>query len=192
MEIFEVLEWIAVAMGIVYIFLLIQENIWCWFFGIVSSICFIFLMYNKQLYSESILYAFYVFIGFYGFYKWSQNDTEKVIIKSASWTTILYIVVIGIICSYFVGTFFGQKTDAARPFADATTSVFSVLASYMEAHKWLASWFFWIVINFFSIWLYFDRALNISSMLMVIYFLLSIVGYMQWKKNMQNDLVVSS
>lgn len=171
-------------MGLIYIILLIKENIWCWFFGIISSSCFIFLMYHEHLYSESILYAFYVCVGFYGWYKWSNNSKEKIVIKRASLITIVTLLVVGVICSYGVGSFFDEKTDAARPFADATTSVFSVVASFMEAHKWLSSWIFWIGINFFSIWLYFDRALNVSSMLMVVYFLLSIFGFLQWRRNM--------
>jgi len=185
-DVFQALEWGAVVMGVIYIYLLIQENIWCWFFGIVSSVCFIFLMYNKQLYSESILYGFYVFVGFYGWFKWSKKDADKVVISEASPKMIFGILLLGIISSFAVGSFFDAKTDAARPFADATTSVFSVLASFMEAYKWLSSWIFWIVINFCSIWLYFDRALNISSMLMVIYFLLSIFGYMHWRKSMHD------
>lgn len=181
----KILELIAVIAGIVYLVLLIRENIWCWFFGIISSLAFIYLMYQNHLYSESILYIFYVFVGFYGIYKWKDRGKNKIVITRTSYLNILLILVSGIIISYCVGTFFASQTDAERPFADATTSVFSVLASFMEAHKWLSSWIFWIGINAFSIWLYMDRELNMASFLMVIYFLLSIFGYMQWNKNIK-------
>lgn len=184
MEILKLLELFAALMGVIYIILLIKENIWCWFFGILSSVAFIFLMYSQKLYSESILYGFYIGVGIYGWYKWSNKSTEKIVIKRASVMTIISLLIVGIASSYAVGYFFGHKTDAARPFADATTSVFSVLASFMEAHKWLSSWIFWIAINFFSIWLYFDRHLDISSMLMVVYFLLSIFGFMAWRRTL--------
>jgi len=184
MDFLQLLEWFAVSMGLIYIILLIKENIWCWPFGIVSSVAFIFLMFNKQLYSESILYAFYVGVGFYGWYKWSNKNSEKIVIKRAPIWVIGTILLVGAILAFGVGYFFQENTDAKRPFVDASTSVFSLLASFMEAHKWLSSWLFWIAINFASIWLYFDRSLNISSMLMVIYFLLSVFGFLQWKRTM--------
>lgn len=191
MELFKALELFSVAMGLVYIILLIQENIWCWFFGILSSIGFIFIMYHNQLYSESILYLFYVFVGFYGYHKWSKRNDQAVVIQRTSYLNIFLILISGICLSFGIGYLFDNHTDAQRPFADASTSVFSVLASFMEAHKWLSSWIFWIAINAFSIWLYFDRELNMASFLMVIYFLLSVFGFLHWKSNMKKNTSVA-
>ncbi|NNE16432.1 MAG: nicotinamide mononucleotide transporter [Saprospiraceae bacterium] len=185
MDLTLILEIFAAITGLVYIILLIRENIWCWFFGIISSIAFIFLMYQSQLYSESILYFFYVFVGFYGFYKWKDRGKNKVVIQRTSWLNIILLLLSGICLSFGIGYLFDSHSDAQRPFADATTSVFSVLASFMEAHKWLSAWVFWIIINLVSIWLYFDRSLSIASFLMVIYFLLSIFGFLHWRKKMQ-------
>lgn len=191
MEFYKALELFSVVMGLIYIILLIKENIWCWFFGVLSSIAFIFIMYNKQLYSESILYLFYVFVGFYGYYKWNQKDVNAVIIQRTSFLNIFLILISGIVLSFGIGYIFDNHTDAQRPFADATTSVFSVLASFMEAHKWLSTWIFWIAINAFSIWLYFDRELNMASFLMVVYFLLSIFGFLHWKSNLKNNIATA-
>lgn len=188
MDVIQILEWAAGLLGLVYIFFLIKENIWCWFFGIISSTCFIFLMYNGHLYSESILYAFYIGVGFYGWFKWSNKNKNKIVIKRASTKTIIILLVFGVICSYGVGTFFSHETDAARPYADATTSIFSVIATFMEANKFLSTWVFWVCINFFSIWLYIDRGFKVSAMLMVVYFLLSIFGFLQWQKNLQGQV----
>lgn len=185
MDILTAIELFSVITGLIYLVLLIQENIWCWFFGILSSIAFIFIMYKSQLYSESILYFFYVFVGFYGIYKWKNRGKDKIVIQRTSFTNILLILISGIFLSFGIGYLFDAYTDAQRPYIDATTSVFSILASFMEAHKWLSAWIFWIVINASSIWLYFDRELKMSSFLMVIYFLLSIFGFLQWRKNMQ-------
>jgi len=184
MDFLQLLEVFAASMGLIYIILMIRENIWCWFFGIISSAAYIFLMYDQKLYSESILYGFYIGVGVYGWYKWSNKSKEKIVIKRAPLVIVAAILVVGALAAYAVGSFFDAKTDAERPFVDAATSVFSVLASFMEAHKWLSSWIFWIVINFTLIWLYFDRSLNISSMLMVVYFLLSVFGFLQWRRTM--------
>jgi len=183
MDILTAIELFSVITGVIYLILLIQENILCWFFGILSSLAFIIVMFKSQLYSESILYVFYVFVGFYGIYKWKERGKNKVVIKRTSLVNIALIIVSGSLLSFGVGYLFDSYTDAERPFADAASSVFSFLATFMEVYKWLSAWIFWIVINAFSIWLYFDRELNMASFLMVIYFLLSIFGFLQWRKN---------
>jgi len=178
------LELFAVSMGLLFIILLITENIWCWSFGILSSIAYIFLMYFTMLYSESLLYVFYVAIGIYGWKQWSKSGKQKVNIQNSSVKHLAILTVLAVGFSYSLGYYFSNYTDASRPYADASTTVFSVIASYMEANKWLVAWVFWIVINAFSIWLYFDRSLNLSSFLMLIYFLLSVFGFIQWRKKL--------
>ncbi len=179
------LEIFAVLMGILFIVLLINENIWCWLFGIASSTAFVFLMYNVQLYSESILYIFYIAIGLYGWRQWNKQGEDKLVIGRKSWSYLFGMTILGVILSIVVGYLFQNNSDAQRPYADASTSVFSILASYLEAHKLLSAWIYWIVINACSIWLYFDRSLNLSSFLMVVYFLLSIFGFLQWQKKIK-------
>ncbi len=191
MELSLILEIFAVAMGLVFLLLLIAENIWCWLFGILSSSAFVVLMFMTKLYSESLLYVFYIGIGVYGWYKWRRPNGEKLQIKNSSISSNIILLVLGVILSFIIGSFFANNTDAQRPFADASSSVFSIIASYMEANKWLSAWIFWIVINAFSIWLYFDRSLNLSSFLMVVYFLLSIFGFMQWRKKLLAQTVQS-
>ena len=179
-----ILEIFAVAMGVLFIILLIAENVWCWLFGILSSLAYIFLMYYSKLYSESILYVFYVGIGFYGWYQWSRVDEQKPEIKRTPIIKLIFMIMLGGLASYVLGSYFANNTDANRPYEDAGSTVFSLIASFMEAHKWLSAWIFWIIINAFSIWLYFDRSLNLSSFLMLIYFLLSLFGYIQWRKKL--------
>ncbi|MBT8228852.1 MAG: nicotinamide riboside transporter PnuC [Bacteroidia bacterium] len=179
------LEIFAVITGLCFIVLLIRQNIWCWFFGILSSLSSIVLFYYTKLYSESILYFYYVFIGFYGIHTWRKIDRANEQVRSVGTIYHMIVVVTGVIFSFALGKYFSTATDAARPYADAVSTIFSFLASYMEAHKILSAWILWIMINGFSIWLYADRGLEFYSGLMVIYFLLSIFGYFSWKKSMQ-------
>jgi len=188
MDLLFLLELFSVITGLGFITLMIYQNIWCWPIGILSSIASIYLFYCSKLYAESILYFYYVLIGVYGWYHWNKKKggTIPVIEKGPSYHTL--IITIGIVCSVLLGMFFSKQTDAQRPFADSGSTIFSFIASYMEAHKILSSWFFWIVINVFSIWLYLDRGLKLYSGLMVIYFLLSVAGYLQWKKSSEENL----
>lgn len=179
-----IIELFAVFTGLIFLLLLIREHILCWPFGIVSSVAFAVLMYRSQLYSESILYGIYVVLGFYGWYSWRSKDDQAVPIQRVQASRVFLSVAIGLAMAFLLGYYFKNNTDAQRPYADAGSTVFSIIATFMEAHKWLVAWLFWIVINGFSIWLYYDRSLNLASILMIIYFVMSIVGYIEWKKRL--------
>ena len=77
---------------------------------------------------------------------------------------------------------FVEYFSSNNPYIDAATTVFSFIASYMQAKRVLSSWHFWIVINAVSIWLYYQRGLEVYSLLMVVYFALSIAGLFQWSR----------
>ena len=75
-------------------------------------------------------------------------------------------------------------TAATSPYLDALTTIFSFFATYLEAKKILSAWIYWIIINGLTIGLYLTKGLDIYSTLSVIYFVMSFVGYVKWKKEL--------
>ncbi|WP_299553439.1 nicotinamide riboside transporter PnuC [Seonamhaeicola sp.] len=181
------LEIIAVICGLAYLVFLIKEQILCWLFGIIGSLFSIVLFYKTQLYSEAILYTYYVIIGVYGWIYWKRSTQQNQVFKVTDLPVrhYLFIILIGEVLSLLLGYFFGNYTDAAAPYLDAHTTIFSFIASYMEVKKWLGSWKFWIVINGVTIALYLGKDLNWYSALTVVYLIFSFVGYFKWKQQMQ-------
>lgn len=182
MDILFLLELFSVITGLGFIILMIAQNIWCWPIGILSSLTSIFLFYMTQYYAEAFTYFFYILVGIYGWYTWNRERDEnaKVITTGIGYHSAIFIG--GSLIAFTVGYLLDSYTDAKRAFADSTSTIFSLIASYMEAHRILSSWFLWIAINLFSVWLYMDRGLKLYAGLMVIYFLLSIAGFLHWNK----------
>jgi len=180
------LEIIAVALGLGYLFFLIKEKIICWVFGISGSLVSILLFYRTGLYSESILYIYYVFIGIYGFFHWKKGagENNNFQVTDFSINTYVGLIIIGEILSLILAYVFDIYTNANMPYLDAHTTMFSFIASYLEAQKKLASWKFWIVINAVTLVLYQNRDLNLYTCLTLVYFVFSFVGYFQWKKKL--------
>lgn len=177
------IEWIATLLGLVYVVLLIRENIWCWPAGILSSGLSVWLFVEVKLYAEAFLYCFYVLIGFYGWWVWrKRQDSPR--LKIRTWPAYGHAVAIGLVALLSMGLGYGldQWTDAERPFVDAQSTGFSFFASYLEAQKILGGWIYWIVINVFSVWLYADRGLQVYTGLMVLNAILSVAGYLSWRK----------
>jgi nicotinamide mononucleotide transporter len=180
MDIYKTLEIVGTLCSILYLWLLIKENIWCWIFGILASIISIVLLTHVTLYAEAILAVYYVIIGVYGWWKWQQKDLYKVQIIQWSWKPQLWTVLIGGICGLGLSRILIAYTDATNPLADAMITAFSFLASYKEARKVLSGWWYWIVLNGISIFLYFDRGLQYYAYLSIAYTVMSGWGYINW------------
>ena len=72
--------------------------------------------------------------------------------------------------------------DAARPLIDSFTTIFSFIATYMTAKKWIENWLYWILINVVSVYLYYSRGLEIYAFLMLINAIIAAFAYYKWKK----------
>ncbi len=192
MDFYKLLEIIGLVVGLLYLILIIKENIWCWIFGIIGSLITVFLYFHTKLYLESILNVYYIWAGFYGWWFWSKEkkkDLEKANVPVVMWRPNYHLVKI-IVCAaatIIVGFLMKKYTDSPRPYIDAAMAIFSFSATYLEARKVLSAWIYWFVINGGSIVLQFDRGLNIYAYLSIVYTVMSIVGYLQWKKTYDNQ-----
>jgi nicotinamide mononucleotide transporter len=180
------LEIIAVILGLAYLFFLIKEHIICWLFGVLGSLASIILFYRTDLYSESILYVYYVIIGVYGFLHWKKSSKKSKVFQITDYSVITYLkmIVLGEVLSLLLGFSFEKFTGASMPYLDAHTTIFSFIASYLEVKKKLGAWVFWIVINAVTIILYLKKDLNLYTGLTLVYLVFSFIGYFQWKKKM--------
>jgi len=179
----QIIEIIATLCSLTYIILLINERIACWAFGIIGSALSIYLFIASNLYSEAFLYSFYVVMGIWGWIRWHQRAqyaTNPIVSQGlpAHISYVLTASISGLILGYIASTY----TDAARPYIDALTTTFSFAATYMEVKKVLQTWHYWLVLNAVSIWLYQDRELDIYAGLTAIYTVLSVYGFIQWRK----------
>ena len=171
------------TLSLIYLFLLVKENIWCWLFSILSAIFFIYSFIDVKLYSEAILYSFFILFSIYGWYKWSENKTgEELAIKTLALKNHIFWIITGFILAFGLGYIFKTYTDAEKSFIDSNTTIFSFIASYLEAHKYLYTWVYWIILNGVTAWLYFSQGLSIYAGLMVVYFVMSGVGLWSWRK----------
>jgi len=177
------IEIFATLAGLIYIILLIRENIICWPFGIAGSLLSIYLFIDGKLYSEAFLYSYYVFMGAWGWLRWSQRNAahDNPVVRYGL-PAHLTIVLVSAAVALVLGGFFSSYTDAQRPYIDAFTTAFSFAATYMEVKKVLETWVYWIVLNLASIWLYMDRSLDIYAALICVYAVMSVWGLVQWTR----------
>lgn len=181
-----ILELSAVLLSLLFLFFLVKEKKICWIFGIISSIISMILFLKIKLYAEFILYIYYVLIGCYGYWLWDHQDKCKqpVRVKPTSKFTYLGSLIGGILLSQVLARLLIQLTDADKPYLDAHTTIFSFIASYLEAHKILGAWIFWIIINGTTLVLYYSKDLYYYFFMTLIFFIFSFYGYYDWHKKL--------
>jgi len=176
-----ILESLATLFGVLYILLVVYERRMAWLFGIASSGIAIYFFLGANLYSESLLYVYYVLAGLYAWIYWGKNPESRSI-KMMRKSEVLAYILLGVVLSSALGFAF-SKTDAAYPYFDAATSMFSFIATWLTARKILENWLFWIVIDLASAALYAMKDLYLLSALMLVYTAVAIFGYLKWKRS---------
>jgi nicotinamide mononucleotide transporter len=179
------LETLAVALGISYLLLAMRENSLCWYCAFFSTAIYVYIFGDVSLYMESALNVYYMGMAVYGWLQWQKGGANHSGIEIVRWTAKHHIicVLVILIASVISGYLLSVNTDARLPYLDSFTTWASVLTTVMVARKVLENWLYWIVINSVSIYLYIDRDLDQTAAMFTLYLVLSVLGYVAWKKN---------
>ncbi len=187
-----IIEMLATSFGLAYVILAAKKNIWCWLMGIIGSALSIYLFWvYSKLYAEAILSLYYVVTGVIGWIQWNKPQEDKPFIKVDYKAHVLFIVIATVFSLGFYQLVTNIFTDAARPMLDSFTTVFSFMATWITIKKWLSSWIYWIAIDAVTAVMYWSRDLNIYAVLMVLYTVLAVYGYLEWRKSNPKSVSLS-
>lgn len=192
---FSIIDWIGLIAGVIYVSLAAKENSWCWLFGILSCACIAYADFTKyQLYADGSLQIYYVLIGFYGWYQWRYGNSDKKGLKITTLTPLNHLLIIGggIVLTFPMYFVFTNYTDAALPLADSITTTFSVITTILVTRKILGNWLYWIVIDIAYIFIYAQQQAYLFTLLMVVYLVIAIVGYWNWKRIKNHNLFLGN
>lgn len=191
MSIYFWIEICSVILGLLYVVLMMRQNIWCWICGILSSGLYILSCIHAKIYLEAGLNLYYVVIGFYGWYFWLQKrrDTinpqapKQILVSKWKPKAHMLNITLCILLTLALGRLMHQLTDSPRPYFDAAITVFGFSATILEARKILAAWIYWFFINGAAIILMVDRQMPLYAVLSAVTTVLCIKGYFDWRKS---------
>lgn len=191
----QLLEYSGVVTGILYLLLEIKQHRAMWIIGFLTSLFYIFIFFNAKIYADMGLNIYYVCISIYGFWQWGKSrkkqkeatqvdNNGKDMILYRHITPLLFIKICCSITSIFLFLYFLLQhfTDSPIPTGDAFTTAIGIVATWMLAKRIIEHWFFWIIVNAVSIYLYYLRGLYPTMFLYICYGVLAIVGLYTWKK----------
>jgi nicotinamide mononucleotide transporter len=176
-------EWVAVAFALVYLVLAIRQNALCWAASIVSCAIFLVLFARQGLVMQSWLQAFYVAMGFYGWWAWSRGGAgARKELPVSRWPLRWHLMALAVIVvvSAANGRVLAGEATGLVPYVDALTSWVSFFATVLLARKVLENWLYWAVIDLAGAGLYFSQGLYATAVLFVVYSIMATRGYRQW------------
>ena len=179
------LELAAVIFAVAYLVLAVRENSLCWYAAGISTLIFLFIFWDVKLYMESGLQIYYLGMAFYGWYQWRGANRETASLRVSKWRAKQHVIALALIATltFISGSLLNSGTDANLPYLDSFTTWASVVTTFMVARKILENWFYWLVIDSVSIYLYLDRELYFTSLLFAIYIVIIFFGWFAWNRS---------
>ncbi|HCY41391.1 MAG TPA: nicotinamide riboside transporter PnuC [Prolixibacteraceae bacterium] len=188
------IELLGAILGIAYIFFSIRQNILTWPVGLLTSALYVWVFFFSSLYAEMGLQIYYVFISLYGWYEWlhgsSSGKSEPLKVSRLIFRLGAILSIISLALFVLLWVILKNYTDSNVPMADALATALSIVATWMLARKILEHWLIWIFVDLFSIGLFLYKELYPTVILFVVYTIMAVVGYIEWKKELAGEKVI--
>ncbi len=185
------IEVLGAILGLLYIFFSIRQHILTWPTGLFTSLLYTAVFFQSGFYADMGLQVYYVAISIYGWYYWLKGNkkgntddqvpvtaiSRKLILKLIIITGIIYVVILFILIRF---------TDSTVPIMDSLTTALSITATWMLAKKYIEHWLIWIFVDMVSAGLYIYKELWPTVILFVVYTIMAVLGYTEWKKDLKS------
>jgi len=185
------LEIIGVLFGLASVLYAKKDNILVFPTGIISTIIFIYLLWKWELLGDMLINFYYTIMSIYGWYYWTRkkgmadlHPITSVSKNELKWAIVIFVLTI--ICVVLIYNFFGKFTKWSSYVDTLTTGLFFV-GMWLMAKRKIEHWLFWIIGDFISIPLYYFKGYTFTSLQYLIFTIIAIFGYIEWKKTLNNS-----
>ena len=185
------LEFIAFVFGILSVWFAKKENIWVYPTGLIATIITAYLLYITGYLGDMMINGYFSIMSIYGWYQWTKktnnkktlyitrtNINEKVI------GIVLFLVTIFVVFGIY--NFFDYEIKKEN-YIDIFASGIFFTAMWFMALKKIENWTLWILGDIIVVPLYAYRGLGILSLQYLIFTILAISAYLEWKKTLNNS-----
>jgi nicotinamide mononucleotide transporter len=181
------LEAIASFLGIVSVLYSKKNSILLYPAAIISSLIYIYLLYNWKLYGDLIINSYYFYMGIYGWILWGKK-TEKgeeilKITQMSSKDYVKSLLIFGI-SSIFVTCIYIHYGLYKHWWAAIDTIITGLLfiGTWLLAKRKIENWLFLIAGDIIAIPLFYLKGFTLTSILNLFLTVIAIFGYLEWKK----------
>ena len=184
-------EILGMIFSILFVLLAIKESTWCWLFGAIGGVFYIFAYFQHKFYADMSLQFYYVVVSVYGWWNWTIGKKQDknahlpiVSVASKQWLPLIATTMgVFLVYVYLLYNF----TDSPVIIGDSFVTAVCIIATWMAAKRMLENWLFFIMADVVSIGLYIYKGMYPTILLFVVYTIMAIIGYLQWKKDIKKE-----
>lgn len=177
--------------GFLYLGFSIRQSFLTWPVGLLNAVFYIAVFFSSKIYADMVLQFYYVVISIYGWWAWYRGraGSHKLEVTKTSRKLWLKLIVAVIFLFVFIAFILNQFTDSRVPVLDGFVTAVSIVATWMLAQKKIEHWLLWVVVDAVSIGLFILKELYPTTLLFLVYTILAVYGYFEWRKELRPDYV---
>ena len=187
-----VLEFLAFVFGIASVFFAKKENILVYPTGLVTTVITVYLLYQAKYFADMTMNIYYSVMSVYGWYKWTSksNGPDLEITRTTHREKVIGVLlfIATALITYLVYKFFDYKLEIPN-YIDIFTSGLFFTAMWYMALKKIENWTLWIIGDCIVVPLFAYRGLWMLSLQYLIFTILAIMAYLEWKRTLQQKIV---
>ncbi|GAA4161773.1 nicotinamide riboside transporter PnuC [Chryseobacterium ginsenosidimutans] len=196
------LESFAAIFGILSVYFSIKKNIWLYPTGIVSTLIYVYILFNFGLLGDCMINVYYTVMSVYGWILWAKSSEDHIHVdvmwaSKKEWIygillfllSLILVTVIYYYKPYIDNQFSMEGTNLGLYHLDwgnwldvITTSIFLVGMWFMAKRR-IENWIFWITGDFICMPMMIYKGLGITSVQYLVFTIMAIQGYASWKKS---------
>jgi nicotinamide mononucleotide transporter len=188
-----VLELTAIVFGLLSVWFAKKDNIWVFPTGIINTVIYTYLLYKWSLLGDMMINCYYAVMSIYGWYHWTRKKGDEVQFPISKMNTyekkvslLIFMLTIAFVTAVY--TFFDKFTALTSYLDTLVTGIFFV-GMWLMARRKIENWILWIVGDIISIPMYYVKGYSFTSIQYLIFTVIAIFGYLEWKKTLQQKRV---
>lgn len=186
------LDFLVFIFGIMSVYYAKKENILVYPTGLIATVFTVYLLYQAKYYGDMTVNFYYSIMSVFGWYRWKSNKRKpdlkitRTSKKEKIMGVVLFLFTLTI--TYFIYVYFDYNLEIPN-YIDIFTSGLFFTAMWYMALKKIENWTLWIIGDCIVIPLFAYRGLVMLSLQYLIFTILAIMAYLEWKKTISQEIV---
>lgn len=190
------LETIAFIFGILSVWYAKKESYLVFPTGIIATAITVYVMFQAKYLADMSINIYYTIMSVYGWYKWTKfSATEDINLhitrtnQKEKWIGGVMFIVTALVCIVIYKIF--DVAIKTNNWLDIITTGIFFTAMWFMALKKIENWTLWIIGDLLLIPILFSRELYIFALQYIIFTILAISAYIEWKKILDKTQPIS-
>ena len=188
-----ILEITAILFGLLSVWFAKKDNIWVFPTGIINTAIYVYLLWKWSLLGDMMINFYYVLMSIYGWYIWTRKKGDvvafpisRMTLSEKKWSVVIFTLTeLFVVLVY---TIFDKFTHWTSYVDTLVTGIFFV-AMWLMTRRKIENWILWIAGDLLSIPMYFVKGYSFTGIQYLIFTIIAIFGYLEWKKTLQQKIV---